>query len=335
MSDQKTHAAFDGDISQAPGFHGPVFSAGWDDRQAALRAGLPAGWADMPGPAVFLPLWRGRALLAGAGGLGWVGRDSPVMAHAAPQAVFLGRHAGQARLAVDVSSWEPPALDHAAMASFFDAQEYHHPALPADHRFADMRGAMMRLDQADAALGATARALFNWHRTHRFCSACGHASDWAMGGWERRCPSCGAKHFPRTDPVVIMLVLRGNRALLGRSPGWPGGMYSALAGFVEPGESLEAAVRREVSEETGIEVGRVRYVASQPWPWPNSLMLGFVANAESEAITLDDELEDARWITREEMVSVMAGQHPTLRRPRRGAIAQFLLSAWLARRLEG
>ncbi len=316
-------------------YHGPaepVFAGGWEDRLAELR-GDPAVVDALD--AAVLPLWRGRPLLAGPDALGWLGADSPLMVHARPERLFLGRHGGRARLAVDVSSWEPPGLDRAAMASFFDAQEYRHPALPGDHRFADLRGAMMRLDPADAALAATARGLFNWHRTHRFCSACGHASDWAQAGWERHCPACGAKHFPRTDPVVIMLVERGNRVLLGRSPAWPEGMYSALAGFVEPGESLEAAVRREVREETGIAVGAVRYVASQPWPWPNSLMLGFVARAESEAIALDDELEDARWITREELVSVMAGGHPTLRRPRRGAIAQFLLSEWLAGRLEG
>ena len=152
-----------------------------------------------------------------------------------------------------------------------------------------------------------------------------------QSGWQRRCPSCDASHFPRTDPVVIMLVLRGNKVLLGRSPGWPEGMYSTLAGFVEPGESLEAAVRREVHEETGVSVTNVRYVAGQPWAWPNSLMLGFVADAQDEAITLDPvELEDAIWLTREEMVDVVAGLHPKVRRPRSGAIAYELISRWLS-----
>ncbi|MCC5999445.1 MAG: NAD(+) diphosphatase [Pararhodobacter sp.] len=308
----------------------PVFSGGWDNRHAEWRDRLPATMAE---DARLLPFWRGRPLLAGAGALGWIDAQSAVLAHAAPGRLFLGVHAGQARMAVDVSSWEPPGLDRAAMASFFDVQEYRHPALPEDTRFADLRGVMVRLDPAEAVMAATARALFNWHRTHRFCSSCGNRSDWASSGWQRLCPSCGARHFPRTDPVVIMLVVRGNKVLLGRSPGWPEGMYSALAGFVEPGESLEAAVRREVREETGIAVGAVRYIASQPWPWPNPLMLGFVAEAESEVITLDDELEDARWIGREELVSVLAGQHETMRRPRNGAIAQYLLSAWLAGRL--
>ncbi len=312
---------------------GVVFGGTWDDRLADLRADPAALEAEIARGAAVLPLWRGRVLTAGAG-LGWVAPDSPVLAHAGNERLFLGRHAGRARLAADVSSWEPEGLDRAAMAMFFDANEYRHPKLPADHRFVDLRGAMTRLDAAEAALAATARALVNWHRTHGFCSACGAPSALYQGGWQRKCPACGAQHFPRTDPVVIMLVRRGNRVLMGRSPGWPEGMYSALAGFVEPGETPETAVRREVLEETGIRLGAVRYLAAQPWPFPNSLMMGFLAEAESEAITLDDELEDARWMSREEMVAVAAGLHPEIKAPRRGAIAHHLLQAWLAGRLD-
>jgi NAD+ diphosphatase len=203
--------------------------------------------------------------------------------------------------------------------------------MPGDHQFVELRGVMTRLPPADAALASTARALMNWHRSHRFCSACGVPTDMTMGGWQRGCPSCGGQHFPRTDPVVIMLVLHGNRLLLGRSPGWPEGFYSALAGFVEPGETLEAAVRREVFEETRIRCGAVHYVAGQPWAYPNSLMLGFAAHAETTEIIIDPhELEDARWLTREEMVDVMAGLHPTVSRPRSGAIAHTLVTRWLA-----
>lgn len=313
-----------------------VFTGGWDDRGAELRsdADAVARFLERPGTIV-LPLWRGKALIAGEGRdrLGWVGADSPILVHARTERLFLGFHAGSALFAADVSSWEPDGLDRAALAMFFDPTEHHHPALPSDHRFGELRAVMTQLSGADAALGATARALFNWHRTHRFCSSCGARSEWSMSGWQRKCPGCGAQHFPRTDPVVIMLVQRGNRLLLGRSPGWPDGMYSALAGFVEPGESLEAAVRREVHEETSIQVGAVRYIASQPWPWPNSLMLGFVADALSEEIALDHELEDARWLTREELVDVLAGAHPGVRRPRAGAIAHFLISGWLAGRI--
>jgi len=312
---------------------GVVFGGTWDDRLAELRADPGALAAEVARGAAVLPLWRGRVLLAGEG-LGWVPEGSPVLAHAGDERLFLGRHGGLARLVADVSAWEPPGLDRAAMAMFFDATEYRHPKLPADHRFAELRGAMTRLDAPEAALAATARALVNWHRTHGFCSACGAASEMHQAGWQRKCPGCGASHFPRTDPVVIMLVRRGNRVLLGRSPGWPEGMYSALAGFVEPGETPETAVAREVREETGIRVGVVRYVAAQPWPFPNSLMMGYVAEALGDTITLDDELEDARWLTREEMVAVSAGLHPEVKAPRRGAIAHHLVREWLAGRLD-
>ena len=336
-------------------FQSIAFTGGWESRLALHRGVRDAAGAEHAagmqtageGPVRVLPVWRGRPLVVGAGSvadqpegpgqaarLGWVAPDSPVLRHARPERLLLGQHDGAVRLAADISSWEPAGLDRAAMAMFVDPGEYRHPDLPGDHRFIDMRRLLLDLPPAEAALAGTARALFNWHRSHRFCSACGHASDWAQSGWERQCPSCGAKHFPRTDPVVIMLVTRGDRVLLGRSPAWPEGMYSALAGFVEPGETLEAAVAREVFEETAIRIGRVSYVASQPWPWPSSLMLGFHAEAVTEAITRDDELEDALWITRSEAVAVMAGTHPRIRKPRGGAIAHGLLAAWLEGRLD-
>ena len=151
----------------------------------------------------------------------------------------------------------------------------------------------------------------------------------------RRCPDCGTQHFPRTDPVAIMLVTRGDRVLLGRSPGWPEGMFSCLAGFMEPGETLEDAVRREVVEETGVQVGPVRYVGSQPWPFPASLMLGCVAEAVSDEIRLDPtEIEDALWVSRSRLADVFAGTDPMIRAPRKGAIAGWLLRLWLADRLD-
>lgn len=299
----------------------------WTGRAAETRG--------QPHPeAPVLPLWRGRPLVCGPR-LAWLPEGSPALRHARPERLYLGRHDGADRVAADISGWEPAGLDRAALASFADPTEYPHPDLPPDHRFIDLRTGLTRLEPADAALAGTARALFNWHRSHRFCSACGHASDWVLDGWQRKCPACGAQHFPRTDPVVIMLVVRGDRVLLGRSPGWPEGMYSALAGFVEPGETLEAAVAREVFEETGITVGAVRYVASQPWPWPSSLMLGFLAEARDDVIIRDAELEDALWLPRDEAAAVMAGIHPRVRRPRRGAIASGLLEAWLAGRIGG
>jgi NAD+ diphosphatase len=180
------------------------------------------------------------------------------------------------------------------------------------------------LSQADGGMVAHAVALLNWHRRHRFCANCGTPSDSREAGHIRRCPKCGAEHHPRTDPVVIMLVHDGDRAILGRQAHWPPGRYSALAGFVEPGESLEEAVAREVREETGARVADVAYHSSQPWPFPASLMLGFIARWTSgEPVVGDGELEDVRWFTREE---IAAGE---AKLPPRQAIARRLIEEWL------
>ncbi|MBI1219798.1 MAG: NAD(+) diphosphatase [Rhodobacteraceae bacterium] len=277
--------------------------------------------------------WRGKPLLAGDA-LGFVAPDHPALADQGEGMVFLGLDDGAPRFAADISGWEPPEVDPAELGRFFDATEQAHPAFDG-MRFAELRAVMARLTPREAELAAMARALLGWHAHHGFCAKCGARSDWAMAGWQRDCPACGAHHFPRTDPVVIMLITRGNSVLMGRSPGWPEGMYSLLAGFVEPGETIEAAVRREVAEESGVKVGAVRYLASQPWPFPASLMLGCQGDAESDAITIDPaEIEDALWLTREEMVGVMAGLHPRIKPSRRGAIAHFLIANWLADRLD-
>lgn len=170
-------------------------------------------------------------------------------------------------------------------------------------RPAGLREAGVLLSARDAELMAHAVGLENWQRTHRFCSRCGGHTMIAAAGHIRRCPACGAEHYPRTDPAVIMLVTDDqDRALLGRQVHWPEGRFSTLAGFVEPGESLEAAVIREVGEEAGVAVGEVAYVGSQPWPFPASLMLGFMARATSPEIEVDgDEIEEARWFSREDI----------------------------------
>jgi NAD+ diphosphatase len=177
---------------------------------------------------------------------------------------------------------------------------------------------------------AAAKALMHWHARHRFCANCGALSDVAAAGWRRDCPVCKATHFPRTDPVVIMLAVDGDACVLGRQPRFPKGMYSALAGFVEPGETLEAAVRREISEEAGVACGAVRYFASQPWPFPASLMIGCFAEARGRSITVDKvELEDARWFTRDEATAMLERRHPErLAAPMPMAIAHHLLKRW-------
>lgn len=198
---------------------------------------------------------------------------------------------------------------------------------------AGLRDAVARLSGEEAALAGHASALLNWHRFHPHCSRCGHATDVGEAGYVRHCPNCGASHHPRTDPVVIMAVIDppNDRVLLGRQATWPPGRYSALAGFVEPGESLEEAVAREVREETGVEIDPdPRYVASQPWPFPTTLMLGFHARyAGGEPRIGDGELEDVRWFTREEAREALADQGP-YRMPPLQAIAHRLIADWVA-----
>ncbi|WP_096784674.1 NAD(+) diphosphatase [Rhodobacter sp. CZR27] len=310
-----------------------VFGGSGLDRAGRLR-GDAEGLAAMFSAGRVLPVWRGKPLFADGARLAWLPAGHPVLA-GAEEPVFLGLDGDAPCFAADVSDWAPEAGAEAVAAGFFDPGFQTHPALPATIAFGELRGLMLQLDPREAELAATAKALVQWHRSHRFCSACGAPSEPAEGGWQRRCPVCAAQHFPRTDPVVIMLVTHGNRALVGRSAGWPEGFYSCLAGFVEPGETIEAAVRREVDEETGVKVGEVRYLASQPWPFPASLMVGCHGVALTDAITLDPaELEDALWLTREEMVSVMAGHHPRVKPARKGAIAHFLIANWLADRLD-
>jgi NAD+ diphosphatase len=178
---------------------------------------------------------------------------------------------------------------------------------------------------------AEAKALLAWHARHRFCANCGAATQMTQAGWKRECPNCKVEHFPRTDPVVIMLATDGEHCLLGRASRFVPGMWSCLAGFVEPGESMEDAARRETLEEAGITCGRVTYFASQPWPFPMSLMIGCHAQALTREITVDrEELEDARWFTREEVALMLMRQHPAqITTPPPMAIAHHIIRAWV------
>jgi NAD+ diphosphatase len=183
----------------------------------------------------------------------------------------------------------------------------------------------------ELGLLAEGKALMNWHRTHRFCANCGAPSVASPSAFRRDCPKCTVQHFPRTDPVAIMLAVRGEYCLLGRSARFTAKSYSTLAGFIEPGETIEAAVRREIKEESGIVCGRVAYLASQPWPFPMSLMIGCRAQALSEEITIDrEELEDARWFTRAEAAAMLSGSHPDgLICPPPLAIAHWLIRSFV------
>jgi NAD+ diphosphatase len=230
--------------------------------------------------------------------------------------VLLGRHSGGPMFAVAIAPAAAEALTHRG-----------------DLVVTDLRGAAMRGLVAREHLPAFAQAksLLGWHARHRFCANCGAPTEAVQAGWRRDCPACGLQHFPRTDPVVIMLVVHSDQCLLGRQARFGKGMWSCLAGFVEPGETIEEAVRRETREEAGIACGRVAYFASQPWPFPMSLMIGCHAEALTTEITIDrTELEDVRWFPREEVAAMLMHQHPgglTATHPY--AIAHHIIRAWL------
>lgn len=205
-------------------------------------------------------------------------------------------------------------------------------ATPGPPRAPALWHMLEHLPAGEAGTYAAARSLVDWHARHGFCAKCGNSTEAFRAGWARRCPACGAEHFPRTDPVVIMLAEHDGRVLVGRQPGFPPGRYSALAGFVEVGESIEEAVARELKEEAGVRAKSVRYVASQPWPFPSSLMMACVAPVEDDRLTIDtNELEDAFWATRDEVSAAMAGD-PEARfiAPPPFAIAHTLFRRWLA-----
>jgi NAD+ diphosphatase len=217
------------------------------------------------------------------------------------EAVLLGRYAGRACFAIEVAD-PAPLIDSLAGGS-------------GTLRFEDLRVAGAQLPASDAGLLAYARAMLHWRARHRFCSACGQPARSVQAGHVMQCtnPGCAAEHFPRLDPAIIVLVTDGERALLGRQAPWPPGRYSTIAGFVEPGESLEDAVAREVHEETGVTVLDAEYHSSQPWPFPSSLMVGFIARAAADAVPrADEELEDARWFTRHDIASGGVGLPPPL-----------------------
>lgn len=298
-----------------------TFAGGTLDRAAIHRkdaAWLAARFAD--GGARLLPWWRGKHLVDGpreAPRPVWIDPAAPWWRDCAVgEPVFLGLEGETPWFAVDLSSVEDPQA---------------HPVLAGLGTFVDLRTLSPALDGPTGSMLAYARGLMLWHERHRFCGVCGSATTVAEGGHVRHCmnAACAAHHFPRTDPVVIMLITDGDRCLLGRQPRFPPGFYSCLAGFVEPAESLEEAVARESLEEAGVTVTDVRYHSSQPWPFPGSLMLGFTARATSFDLTPQpEEMEDVRWFDRN-WIRANAGTD-TFRLPPRDAIARRLLDDWLA-----
>lgn len=266
-----------------------------------------------------VPLWRSQHLIAAEAKAVILARaELDGLLEVAGETIFLGLREETAYLAVDFSRLEEPAIG----------------ALTAGRgSFQDLRAVGPIMDRRDSALLAYARGLAHWHARHGYCGVCSAPTVSEKGGHQRRCsnPECNAVHFPRTDPAVIMLVHDGaDRCLLGRQPFWPPGMHSTLAGFVEPGESLEEAVAREIWEEVGLKlaVEDVHYHSSQPWPFPSSIMLGFHAHAGYAPPQLGpDELESAGWYTREELRN--SPENETFKLPRRDSIARRLIEDWL------
>jgi len=283
-----------------------------DDRWLAQRLADPA--------TRILPVWRTHNLvIAGSTpSAAWLSVErAAVLLREGREVAFLGVHESIAHFAIEVSHLDDPA----PVASLAEAAT-----------FADLRTVGPLLDRDQGGLLAYARGMMHWHARHRFCGVCGHPTVSLEAGHVRRCTNeaCGAQHFPRTDPAVIMLVHDGgDRAVLGRQKIWPPGMHSVLAGFVEPGESLEDAVRREVAEEVGLVLAEVTYHSSQPWPFPSSIMLGFTARATTTDLTpATDEIETAAWYTRAELRA--SPENEVFRLPRRDSIARRLVEDWLA-----
>ena len=269
--------------------------------EAWLAAQLAAG--------LFLPFWQNRPFVVRyrAGFLPW--RDE----WRGQTSVFLGLDGTQPLFALDLAEGSEPVLGEGA--------------------FAEMRASAFVLPARDTAIAGQAKALLDWHKRHGFCPNCGTPTQLRDGGYRRLCPHCGAEHFPRTDPVVIMLPLFENACLVGRNQRFPPQLYSAFAGFVEPGESMEEAVRRELREEVNLAVGAVRYHATQPWPFPSSLMLGCYAEAESRDFQIDGhEIEAARWLTKDEVRARLANTiKDEMKLPVSIAIAHYLIKDWAQR----
>jgi NAD+ diphosphatase len=295
------------------------FSGNTLDRSTNERRESAWVQAQLAAPATrFLPFWRLNALVneGETPALRWLDAGVCGLVEGATVSL-LGVREGCAHFAVDVSALEEPLVSLAVDGA----------------RFADVRSLATTLPVADAGIIAHARSLLDWHHRHRFCSTCGALTAPNEGGTTRICAGCGAQHFPRTDPVVIMVVWRGDRCVLGSRPGRATN-YSALAGYIDQGETIEEAVRREVLEEVGVIVDEVEYVASQPWPFPSTLMIGCFAHAAGEELKVDPvEIDDARWFTREEVRRAVNSPDPSLgfTIPGRVAIAHHLLKAWSER----
>ena len=263
----------------------------------------------------WMVLQAGDPLLSPEGAIFWFRPDELAALPTTGPRVFLGHYRGSPCFAAQLET---------------DAPE------PEGTMRLDARRAAMGLSSDEAAIYGYAKSILAWHDRHGFCANCGQPTRMRSGGNRRSCDGCGAEHFPRVDPVVIMLATDGERCLLGRQASWPDGMWSALAGFVEPAETLEEACARELKEESGVtaDIAATRYVMAQPWPFPSSLMVGLVAPVLDASLTIDPhELEDARWFSRDDVRDMLAGRHPDAAMPPSIAIARRLAELWVERKI--
>ena len=276
-----------------------------DEQWLAAQASSPASR--------MLPMWQLNVPVSAGQTLAWLNADDLRRLNVDAQPIFLGLLDGLAHFVVDVSTADRGAVEQGGAT------------------FEDARTTAEYLSGPESGIVAQARAQLSWHSRHGFCAVCGHPTAIARGGQVRRCPQCGTEHYPRTDPVVITVVHDGDRCLLGQSRGRLVAMrrYSALAGFMDQGESIEEAVAREVMEEAGIQVGAVRYHSSQPWPFPSSLMIGCHADAATTEIRKDDEeMADVQWFPRREVLLALEERSEILAIPGPTAIAHHLIRAW-------
>jgi NAD+ diphosphatase len=261
-----------------------------------------------------LVFWKGQPLLRPGPELAFIdGALAAKLSQTEEHLLFLGLDGEDAVFALEIEGEADPALG----------------PLQGFGEFGEMRAAAQALPIPDTGLLSASRSLFEWRRRHRYCSVCGHPSDRAEGGWKRICPNCKAEHFPRTDPCVIMLPTFGDRCLVGRQAAWVANRYSALAGFAEPGESIEEACAREVKEEAALTVTAVRYHSSQPWPYPSNLMIGLICEVSHDDARPDlTELESVRWLTKAEARDLVDGKLEDLTAPPPFAIAHSLIREW-------
>ncbi len=274
-----------------------------DANRLAAQAGRENAWT--------MTLCRGLPGITGGGMLRWMKLDECArVCGPALRQVYLGELRGDPVFATELAQDTP---------------------FEAGFAFMDARQAAMALSQSEAAIFAHAKALLGWHERNGFCANCGAGTEMVCGGAKRVCSHCQAEHFPRVDPVVIMLAVNGENCLLGRQASWSPGLWSALAGFVEPAETIEEACARELQEEAGIiaDIAAIRYVMTQPWPFPSSMMIGLVAPVTEAAIRVDrNELEDARWFSRDDVRAMLAGRHAEAQLPPSVAIARRLVELW-------